>query len=126
MSVSALKAKRVTEKAALNAFSEYTSSATFALTLTKRQITFLIDLHDCGQGMMCARYNHFIASLHGCQRRGLVGQEVVYHEAEMFSNGKGWAYRYFVTEPGKHVVALLKLVGHKGELAISDNKEGGK
>ena len=122
MSVESVKAKAITEKAALNQFVEYTSSASFVLTLTKRQITFLIDLHDCGQGLMHARYNHFIASLNGCERRGLVGRKVI-HEGRSFSGGRGWRYEFFVTEAGKHVVALLKMVGHQGELSASKANE---
>lgn len=120
MGVKSIKAKGITEKAALSQFAEYTSSATFVLTLTKRQITFLIDLHDCGQGPMHGRYNHFIASLNGCERRGLVGRKVIHEKGPSFGGGRGWRYEFFVTEAGKHVVALLKLVGHRGEIAQGD------
>lgn len=121
MAVKSVKAKAITEKAALNQFAEYTSSAAFVLSLTKRQITFLIDLHDCGQDSMHARYNHFIASLHGCERRGLVGRNVVHHRS--YDDRRGWTYQFFVTEAGKHVVALLKLIGHKGEISADKARE---
>lgn len=120
MKIEPISKKQISEQEARARFTDYASSAAFALVLTKRQITFLIDLHDAGQQEMVGRYSHFISNLRGCERRGLVGQEVVFEKGRTSSGEQAWHYRFYCTEAGRLVVELLKLAGHAGVLRPRD------
>ena len=120
MKIEPITKKQISEEEARARFTDYASSAAFALVLTKRQITFLIDLHDAGQSEMVGHYSRFISNLRGCERRGLVGQEVVIEKGRTYSGGQAWHYRFYCTEAGRLVVALLKLAGHTGMIRPRD------
>ena len=115
MKIVPIELKAISERAAVDAFIDHTSNVAFSLTLRKSQAMYLIDLHDHGHSGVIGHYSHFITILNGLEKRGLVRREI---------NKKERCYKFVVSEPGKLVVQMLKLIGHVGKCKAKDQSNG--
>lgn len=91
-------------------FADYATSVAFHVSLSRKQIIYMCNLHECGRGVV----NTFIMTGEALEKKGLI-QEIMYP-------GKDWRV-HVLTEAGLHLIKLFKLAGlYKTDYGWVDGK----